>query len=384
MSAVISREDPFADHAWPEGDDATPRVHAGELLTGGRHSRDFTATRADSIRSRLALVQLIFALGFLAWSPLDYLLLYGQTEAIMLFAARVGLAVLLGGLWLVTRRASEFSTSITLLLATMLVVALFYAASMTILQDRLASDLIGGYRALPFMLVVLTALFPVTVVFGAGLVLAIMGLNVGVEAYLGQLTTITTINNLWMLALVGGIVVWVQAGQLALQLRLYGESARDPVTGLVTRRVFRRALARELGHCRNQGTDMSLVALEIRDFERLRDLHGQRTSDGVLQQAAAALSRLPGNEEVGRYDSDVMTAALPGVDLLEAVTIAEKLRGTVERTEVTTPDGERIRPRVLVAVSQFGPRDTLDEVMERIGRARASAGEAEQKRVIRC
>lgn len=360
------------------------RLQLGELLTAEHHSRDFTATRGEYIAARLAVVQLLFAVGFLAWSPIDYILLAAESEATALLGARIALAVVLAALFIGTRKVGTYRASMVLLAATIIAVGAFYVASMAILQERVGSDLIGGYSALPFVLIVLTALFPVTVAFGAGLVVTILALNVGVEAYLGQLASVSSINTLWMLVLVGAVVVWVQAGQLALQLRLYRESARDPVTGLVTRQVFRRVVDRELQHAREQEQPVALVSLSLAGIDRIRDEYGQFAADRALAQAARALQRLPGNEELqARYEGDMLVAALMDYDAVAATVEAEQLRARIERARIEAPDGSRLPLEPSVAVGQFGAGEALDAVMDRIGQARVNARGTQRRQVLR-
>lgn len=360
-------------------DGSLPRL--SELLTAAQHSRDFTATRSEYIGSRLVAVQLLFAIGFLAWIPVDYLMLAGKGEATALLGARIGLAVLLAGLYVATRRSQAYRTVMLVLATTLIAVAIFYVASMIILEDRVGSDLIGGYRALPFVLIVLTALFPVTVAFGTGLIAAILALNVGVEAYIGQLTSVASINTLWMLTLVGAVAVWVQAGQLAMQLRLYRESARDPVTGLVARQVFRRVLDRELRRTREEGEPVSLVSVVLTGFDNIRREYGQFAADAALARTAAELRRLPGNEELkGRYEGEMLVVGLVGYDAVQAMVEAEHLRNRIERSHVATPGGEKLPLEASVTVTQFGADDGLDRVMDRIGRSRPSGNRRQVSR----
>ncbi|WP_163144608.1 diguanylate cyclase, partial [Arhodomonas sp. KWT] len=176
-----------------------------------------------------------------------------------------------------------------LIAASVFAIAVFYAVVMGLHGSGLrTAAAIGGYEALPFVLIGLTALFPVTLVTGVGLIAITLGMHLVVELTRGTLTSIATLNTLWMLAFVAGITLWVQAGQLWMLLRLYRESTRDPLTGLINRRVLTRSLQRQWSGGRpRQG--FSLVMLDIDHFKRINDDHGHQSGDRVLQHVAEVM-----------------------------------------------------------------------------------------------
>ncbi len=370
-------------HDWSLG---SVRDYLAQLLTIRNHTRDFTSTRAEYIRARLTTMQLLFAVGFLAWTPLDYLMLEGQGEATGIMIARVVLAAVLFGLWFGTRRETEYRGTTLLLALTMLSVAVFYTVSMAILGQAGTSELIGGYRALPFVLIVLSALFPGTLVAGALLIGMIIALFLAVEFYLGTLFTIGTANFLWMLVVVGGIVMWVQAGQLSILLQLYDESAHDPVTGLLSRRVMERAADRELALAREQGQPVALFSLELDQLEDIRGQHGQHASDAILRRTTRLLGRELGEETLmGRYDGQVLAALVVGTEVMEAVVRAEKLQSALEALSSPAPEGgESIRLQPLAAVTRVGEDERFDDAMERVSLARPRARRASRNKVVLC
>lgn len=356
-----------------------------QLFTSRDHPRDFTATQAEAIRSRLAVVQLLFAAGFLAWIPFDYVLLAGHEAVTTIMVARLVLAVGLIALWLFTRRATSGRATSVLVGATLLAVSLFYAASMIILDAADVGELIGGYRALPFVLIVLTALFPATLLTGVALVGMLLALFVVVELVLGTLATVQSLNTLWMLVLVSGIVVWVQAGQLALLLRLYAESAYDPVTGLFSRRVLRRAAQREIERGQAQGRSMAVFALELGSLGDIRIAHGQQASDAILRRTADVFVRHLGQGALlGRHEGQMLVGLLKDRDGMGALVVAEQIQSELARTPFRLPDGDTVRLQPRAAVTEIGADDRYDDAIDRVSRARLDQARDDRAPVVHC
>ncbi|WP_440997198.1 diguanylate cyclase [Arhodomonas sp. SL1] len=352
----------------PRGPAATLRVSAGDLLDARHHSPDFTAIRTAYLRERLRIVQLVFALGFLAWIPMDFLLL-PQREAVFITVARASLGVGLAALWLASGPTRSYGRTLGLIGATVFLLALFYAVSMTLQTNgREMAAAVGGYRALPFVLIALTALFPVTVLVGAALIGITIAMHLAVELAHGTLTGTAALNTLWMLVFIAGMTLWIQGGQLWMLLRLYRESTRDPLTGLLNRRVLTRTLER-LWY-RDRGRPFSLIMLDIDRFKRINDEHGHHSGDRVLQHVAAVLrGELRSGDLVARYGGEEFLAILPEVGADEAAVVAERLRRAVAAEDVDAVDGERIAVRISLGVSAFRPGEPLESTLRRLDEA---------------
>ncbi|MFB4204530.1 hypothetical protein KBTX_00508 [wastewater metagenome] len=359
------------------------RVTIDDLLSARHHSPDFTAIRADYLRARLQVMQLVFALGFLAWIPLDFLLLHTR-EALLIAIARGSLAAALCALWLAARPVrGNYRRILGLIAASVFAIAVFYAVVMGLHGSGLrTAAAIGGYEALPFVLIGLTALFPVTLVTGVGLIAITLGMHLVVELTRGTLTSIATLNTLWMLAFVAGITLWVQAGQLWMLLRLYRESTRDPLTGLINRRVLTRSLQRQWSGGRpRQG--FSLVMLDIDHFKRINDDHGHQSGDRVLQHVAEVMRRqLRLGDLIGRYGGEEFLAILPGVGSTQAVEVAERLRQAIAGTTVEGVDGATISLRASLGVTAYEPGEALENALQRVDDALYQAKETGRDQVI--
>jgi diguanylate cyclase (GGDEF)-like protein len=103
--------------------------------------------------------------------------------------------------------------------------------------------------------------------------------------------------------------------QDALVAELRRQAAVDPLTGLVTRRVFDEAANSALsGAGRAQGT--GLILLDIDHFKRVNDDHGHPAGDAVLVQISQLLLRgTRDSDTISRMGGDEIAIVLAGCSL---------------------------------------------------------------------
>lgn len=121
----------------------------------------------------------------------------------------------------------------------------------------------------------------------------------------------------------------------AANARLLELSYRDALTGLSNRRRLLETLERTPA-----GATTALVFFDVDHFKELNDQHGHPAGDEVLRRIVQALlSRTPADALLARYGGEEFACLLPGIDAVEATTVAERMRAAVESTSVQIPDG---------------------------------------------
>jgi diguanylate cyclase (GGDEF)-like protein len=110
----------------------------------------------------------------------------------------------------------------------------------------------------------------------------------------------------------------------------------DPLTGLLNRKALdARALELEQ-QARLTGGSVALVACDVDRFKSVNDTHGHDRGDAVLQAVAYEMRKsLRSFELIYRLGGEEFLVVLPGIDLHDAVVVAERLRRTVERAELS-------------------------------------------------
>jgi len=86
----------------------------------------------------------------------------------------------------------------------------------------------------------------------------------------------------------------------------------DPLTGLLNRRAFARALEAHLAAVRERGGDGALLLVDLDDFKRVNDERGHKAGDELLIACADALRRrLRDGDLVARLGGDEFAVLLP-------------------------------------------------------------------------
>lgn len=130
--------------------------------------------------------------------------------------------------------------------------------------------------------------------------------------------------------------VTLALASLELQERLLQQSVCDSLTGLYNRRRLEENLRRAVQTAAQDGTALSVIALDIDHFKRLNDTFGHDAGDAALVQVSAVLRDLaPPGSTPARPGGEEFTLLLPGFDLPAAEVLAEHLRRAVEALALT-------------------------------------------------
>ena len=123
------------------------------------------------------------------------------------------------------------------------------------------------------------------------------------------------------------------------QLRELYETAReaalrDSLTGLGNHRAFQEAVARMVEGARRNGTDFSLVLIDIDEFKRINDTRGHAVGDQLLEEVGILITETIRNTDAAfRVGGDEFALLLPHTDGEGALLLARRLlaRGLEDR-----------------------------------------------------
>jgi diguanylate cyclase (GGDEF)-like protein len=134
-----------------------------------------------------------------------------------------------------------------------------------------------------------------------------------------------------------------------LRARLEAESVVDRLTGLYNHRHFQERLADELRRAHTSGMPVSLVLIDIDQFQRVNDVEGHLAGDRVLE-AVGSLTRgsiRPG-DVVCRVGGEEFAVVMPVTGAEEAAQLAETIRARIAG-EVPSPPTVPITASIGVA-----------------------------------
>jgi len=109
--------------------------------------------------------------------------------------------------------------------------------------------------------------------------------------------------------------------------RLKWVAVRDPLTGLLNRRIMETVLNREFKRARRYRTPLSLAFIDMDDFKLINDRYGHEDGDALLRYVAGQLAQITRDSDVvARYGGDEFVILLPGTPAEEAGKLLQRLQ----------------------------------------------------------
>lgn len=130
------------------------------------------------------------------------------------------------------------------------------------------------------------------------------------------------------------------AAEEQLLRQLFDASVTDALTGAHNREHLDTQLKGELSFARRHKTDVSLVLFDVDHFKKVNDTYGHQAGDLVLVEISRAVPRMLRSEDIfARYGGEEFAVVLRGVALNGAVSLAERLRASVEALNIVSDAG---------------------------------------------
>ena len=109
--------------------------------------------------------------------------------------------------------------------------------------------------------------------------------------------------------------------------RLKWMAVRDPLTGLLNRRIMETVLNREFKRAQRYKSPLSLAFIDLDDFKAINDRHGHECGDALLKYVAGQLGEITRDSDVvARYGGDEFVIILPGTPVQEANKLLQRLQ----------------------------------------------------------
>lgn len=121
-----------------------------------------------------------------------------------------------------------------------------------------------------------------------------------------------------------------------LEEKLSALALTDSLTGLANRRSFDETLDREWRRTLREGSQISLLLLDLDRFKEFNDYYGHQVGDDCLRAVAAAVyGAVRATDIAARYGGEEIAVILPSTDTPGAVEAAEKVRSAVAALLIT-------------------------------------------------
>ena len=142
-------------------------------------------------------------------------------------------------------------------------------------------------------------------------------------------------------------------------------SLSDALTGLPNTRYMFAHLTRELARAERQGTEVSILVLDLDDFKQINDTYGHHVGDRALREAARVLrDTIRPYDVCVRYAGDEFIIVLSGCGPEEAAAKCAELQQAVGSARFEAKPGQLARLSVSIGAAVFpGDGDTYEALL---------------------
>ena len=319
--------------------------------------REFQHHHLRHTRASLRVTLIFCSLFYIAFALTDLAALGPGPAVFTLLVGRITVAVTAcGGLYLIRRKADSVPAHWLVASAAEIVgMAIF----MLVVWFR-PNELPWHAMSLCIMLIVIYVFIPNRLIVAKCIALAATAAFIVLTVLRGDLrfSDEVTMSMLLLLTNSFGIVaarryhrLWRDEYRALNTLKAL--SIRDHLTTCFNRRYLHATLLPEaLQTARDERRWLTLMVCDIDHFKRVNDEHGHQSGDAVLAHVARLLQdRIHGlRDSVVRYGGEEFLLVMPQTDFVTASSLAEDMRAAVAGSEMSGPEGKRIRATVSIGV----------------------------------
>ncbi len=154
----------------------------------------------------------------------------------------------------------------------------------------------------------------------------------------------------------------------------------DLLTGALNQRAFLTLSRGELERARRGQAPLSLIALDIDNFDAIKNQFGENVSNDVLSVIANAIrEKSRPYDEIGRYEGSTFLIILPGVIGQDAEKVTVRILKDIQNTEISLLDGRNLAVKVSAGIVSFLHITAATEIENLIEKARQALAQARRE-----
>jgi diguanylate cyclase (GGDEF)-like protein len=161
----------------------------------------------------------------------------------------------------------------------------------------------------------------------------------------------------------------------------------DELTELYNYRHFRNKLADELRRADRYRQRFSLLMMDLDHFKKINDALGHQTGNFVLREVAGIIKQCVRDVDfVARYGGEEFVVILPQTGDHDALTIAERIRSSIEKAFFSNAQGTRdVKITISIGCSSYPDGvHTLEQLLEKVDKALYKAKSDGRNRIVMC
>lgn len=139
-------------------------------------------------------------------------------------------------------------------------------------------------------------------------------------------------------------------------------SSKDPLTGLINRRIMDQSLIKAVELSKKSGLVFSVILGDIDDFKRVNDTYGHNIGDKVLVQVADTITEnCTEGCRICRWGGEEILIYVPENEIITKG-IAEKIRQSIEKIRVAT-DTDTVSVTMTFGIAEYSPGLPLNKLV---------------------
>ena len=159
----------------------------------------------------------------------------------------------------------------------------------------------------------------------------------------------------------------------------------DALTELFNYRHFRNKLADELRRADRYRQRFSLLMMDLDHFKKINDEFGHQTGNIVLREVSGIIRQCVRDVDfVARYGGEEFVVILPQTGDHDALTIAERIRSTIEKAYFSNAQGSRdLKITISIGCASYPDGvHTLEQLLDKADKALYKAKSEGRNRII--
>ena len=140
----------------------------------------------------------------------------------------------------------------------------------------------------------------------------------------------------------------------------------DPLTGIANRRFVEISLGARLEELKRYGFNFAIMFIDADNFKQVNDIHGHPVGDRILKMISTTIANsLRSFDVIGRWGGEEFVVLLVNIQPDVLVSLANRLRRLVERSQLTLDSGDKISVTVSIGTTLATAEDTAASLLER-------------------
>jgi len=152
---------------------------------------------------------------------------------------------------------------------------------------------------------------------------------------------------------------------------LYEMATTDMMTKLKSHHYFHSIIIEEMERARNNRIPLTLLMIDVDNFEKFNDTHGHSAGDAVLIHVAKLIKDCVRQIDIAaRYGGEEFAVILPKTDINLGLIVAERIRHTIEHDGIIYED-KKLTVTISIGLSQYDPAMDMEKksLIERADKA---------------